>query len=62
DVVGLPGPPGGGVCPFGLATPLPVYCDVSLQAFDEVLPGAGAMRTALCTAPAAGRTSPKACS
>src|SRR3954452_13503296 len=22
----------GGVCPFGLKTPLPVYCDVSLQA------------------------------
>src|SRR3954462_6320899 len=27
----------GGVCPFGLKTPLPVYCDISLQAFDEVV-------------------------
>ena len=24
----------GGVCPFGLKTPLPVYCDKSLKAFD----------------------------
>src|SRR4051794_26837919 len=31
----------GGVCPFGLKTPLPIYCDVSLKAFDEVLPAAG---------------------
>jgi prolyl-tRNA editing enzyme YbaK/EbsC (Cys-tRNA(Pro) deacylase) len=27
----------GGICPFGLATPVPVYCDVSLRTFDEVL-------------------------
>ena len=31
----------GGVCPFGLKTPLPVYCDVSLKAFDIVVPAAG---------------------
>ncbi|MFO1150658.1 MAG: YbaK/EbsC family protein [Alsobacter sp.] len=37
----LTGHPVGGVCPFGLATPLPVYCDVSLKAFDEVIPAAG---------------------
>src|SRR6202048_1894264 len=30
----------GGVCPFGLRTPLPVYCDMSLKAFDEVVPAA----------------------
>ncbi|QDD89989.1 YbaK/EbsC family protein [Pseudomonas oryzihabitans] len=41
-VEGLTGHPVGGVCPFGLATPLPVYCDVSIKAFDEVLPAAGA--------------------
>src|SRR5258708_22007218 len=28
----------GGVCPFGLKTPLPVSCDLSLKAFDEVGP------------------------
>lgn len=47
DVVALTGHPVGGVCPFGLATPLPVYCDVSLQAFDEVLPAAGAVHSAV---------------
>jgi prolyl-tRNA editing enzyme YbaK/EbsC (Cys-tRNA(Pro) deacylase) len=41
------GHPVGGVCPFGLATPLPVYCDVALKAFDEVVPGAGSTHAAL---------------
>ena len=35
----------GGVCPFGLRTKLPVYCDVSLKAFATVFPAAGS-RTA----------------
>lgn len=39
--------PVGGVCPFGLAEPLPVYCDISLRAFDEVVPAAGATNAAL---------------
>ncbi|MBB4866335.1 prolyl-tRNA editing enzyme YbaK/EbsC (Cys-tRNA(Pro) deacylase) [Pseudomonas nitritireducens] len=47
EVVELTGHPVGGVCPFGLATPLPVYCDVSLRAFDEVLPAAGAVYSAV---------------
>jgi prolyl-tRNA editing enzyme YbaK/EbsC (Cys-tRNA(Pro) deacylase) len=47
DVVAVTGHPIGGVCPFGLATPLPVYCDVSLQAFDEVVPAAGSTHSAL---------------
>jgi len=41
----------GGVCPFGLATPMPIYCDVQLRAFDEVVPGAGSTHTALHIAP-----------
>jgi Cys-tRNA(Pro) deacylase len=45
EVEDITGHPVGGVCPFGLATPLPVYCDVSLQAFDTVFPAAGS-RTA----------------
>lgn len=45
------GHPIGGVCPFGLATPLPVYCDVSLRAFDIVLPAAGATNSAVRIAP-----------
>ena len=44
EVVAITGHPVGGVCPFGLATPLPVYCDVSLKAFDEVVPAAGSTR------------------
>jgi len=47
DVVAITGHPVGGVCPFGLATDLPVYCDVSLRAFDEVVPAAGSVHTAL---------------
>ena len=51
DVQALTGHPVGGVCPFGLATPLPVYCDVSLKAFDEVVPAAGAIHAAIRIAP-----------
>jgi prolyl-tRNA editing enzyme YbaK/EbsC (Cys-tRNA(Pro) deacylase) len=47
EVAALTGHLVGGVCPFGLATPLPVYCDVSLKAFDEVIPAAGSTHSAL---------------
>ena len=52
DVEALTGHPVGGVCPFGLATPLPVYLDRSLQDFDEVLPAAGSVNSALRISPA----------
>lgn len=45
EVEQLTGHPVGGVCPFGLANPLPIYCDVSLRRFDVVYPAAGS-RTA----------------
>jgi prolyl-tRNA editing enzyme YbaK/EbsC (Cys-tRNA(Pro) deacylase) len=51
EVVAMTGHPVGGVCPFGLATPLAVYCDVSLKAFDEVVPAAGSTNSALRIAP-----------
>ncbi|MCZ8041311.1 MAG: YbaK/EbsC family protein [Beijerinckiaceae bacterium] len=51
EVEALTGHPVGGVCPFGLATPLPVYCDVSLKAFDEVVPAAGSTRSAVRISP-----------
>lgn len=51
EVAAATGHPVGGVCPFGLATPLPVYCDVSLKAFDEVLPAAGAINAAVRVSP-----------
>ncbi len=47
EVAAITGHPVGGVCPFGLATKLPVYCDVSLKAFDEVVPAAGSTWSAL---------------
>ena len=37
----------GGVCPFGLATELPVYLDVSLKAFDVVYPAGGSLNTSV---------------
>ncbi|MCU4178852.1 YbaK/EbsC family protein [Bosea sp. BH3] len=51
EVEALTGHPVGGVCPFGLATPLKVYCDVSLKAFDEVVPAAGSTHSALRISP-----------
>lgn len=51
EVVAITGHPVGGVCPFGLPTPLPVYCDVSLKAFDEVVPAAGSTQTAVRISP-----------
>ena len=47
DAAALTGHPAGGVCPFALATPLPVYFDVRLRAYDEVVPAAGDTHAAL---------------
>lgn len=44
--------PVGGVCPFGLPRPIPVYCDISLRDFDEVVPAAGAINAAVRVSPA----------
>src|ERR1700730_7156944 len=41
------GHPVGGVGPFGLSSELPVYCDVSLRNFAEVVPAAGAVNAAV---------------
>jgi prolyl-tRNA editing enzyme YbaK/EbsC (Cys-tRNA(Pro) deacylase) len=51
EVADITGHEVGGVCPFGLKTPLPVYCDVSLKAFDEVVPAAGSTHSAVRIAP-----------
>lgn len=37
----------GGVCPFGLKQPLPIYLDVSLKAFDLVYPAGGSLNTSV---------------
>ena len=37
----------GGVCPFGLENPLPVYLDESLKAFEVVYPAGGSLNTSV---------------
>ena len=51
EVVSMTSHPVGGVCPFGLPTPLPVYCDESLRQFAEVVPAAGATNAAVRITP-----------
>ena len=51
DVLALTSHPVGGVCPFGLPSPMPIYCDVSLQDFDEVVPAAGSTHSAVRISP-----------
>ncbi|NVM78445.1 prolyl-tRNA editing enzyme YbaK/EbsC (Cys-tRNA(Pro) deacylase) [Duganella sp. SG902] len=52
EVVELTSHPVGGVCPFGLPQPLPVFLDHSLKNFDEVLPAAGSINSAIRISPA----------
>ena len=52
EVADLTGHPVGGVCPFGLAQPLAIYLDTSLQSYDLVLPAAGATHSAVRISPA----------
>jgi prolyl-tRNA editing enzyme YbaK/EbsC (Cys-tRNA(Pro) deacylase) len=51
ETLELTGHPVGGVCPFGLATELPVYCDVSLKDFDMVYPAAGSLNSSVEVTP-----------
>ena len=51
EVVAMTSHPVGGVCPFGLPTPLPVYCDESLRQFADVVPAAGATNAAVRITP-----------
>jgi prolyl-tRNA editing enzyme YbaK/EbsC (Cys-tRNA(Pro) deacylase) len=47
ETLAVTGHPVGGVCPFGLATPLPVYLDESLRSFDLVYPAGGSLNTSV---------------
>ena len=51
EALAVTGHPVGGICPFGLATPVPVYCDISLRAFDEVFPAAGSLTSSVRISP-----------
>jgi prolyl-tRNA editing enzyme YbaK/EbsC (Cys-tRNA(Pro) deacylase) len=41
DVLRLTSHEVGGVCPFGLPAPLPIFLDVSLKVYDVVIPAGG---------------------
>ena len=56
EVADITGHEVGGVCPFGLKAPLPIYCDVSMKIFDIVVPAAGSTHSAVRIEPAAGTT------
>lgn len=47
ETLAVTGHPVGGVCPFGLAAPLPIYCDVSLREFETVFPAAGSLTSSV---------------
>ena len=47
ETLELTGHPVGGVCPYGLKRPLPVYLDVSLRAFELVYPAGGSLNTSV---------------
>jgi len=51
EVAEITGHEVGGVCPFGLKAPLAIYCDVSMKAFDVVVPAAGSTHSAVRIAP-----------
>lgn len=51
EALAVTGHPVGGVCPFGLATDVPVYLDVSLRGFETVFPAAGSLTSSVEVAP-----------
>ena len=51
ETLELTGHPVGGVCPFGLATPLSIYLDVSLKPYDTVYPAGGSLNTSVRITP-----------
>ncbi|MGI8705176.1 MAG: YbaK/EbsC family protein [Sphingomicrobium sp.] len=51
ETLELTGHPVGGICPFGLNKPMPVYLDVSLQEFDTVYPAGGSLNTSVKVSP-----------
>ena len=47
ETLEVTGHPVGGVCPFGLKSPLPIYLDVSLKDFETVYPAGGSLNTSV---------------
>lgn len=51
EVLTLTGHPAGGVCPFALARPIPIYMDVSLKELTVIYPAAGTLNSCIKTTP-----------
>ena len=51
ETFAVTGHPVGGVCPFSLARPLPIHCDISLRAYGTVFPAAGSLNSSVEVAP-----------
>lgn len=51
ETLELTGHPVGGVCPFGVSTPLPVLVDVSLKPYPTVFPAAGSRNSSVELSP-----------
>lgn len=47
EVLEVTSHPVGGVTPFGLPKPLPIYIDVSLRIYDEVIPAGGSTHSSV---------------
>ena len=47
ETLAVTGHPIGGVCPFDLNGPIPVYLDETLKAFDVVYPAGGSLNTSV---------------
>ena len=47
ETLEMTGHPVGGVCPFGLKSPLPIYLDVSLKNYEVVYPAGGSLNTSV---------------
>ena len=47
ETLAMTGHPVGGVCPFGLKSPLPIFVDISLRSFDIVYPAGGSLNTSV---------------
>lgn len=47
DVLRLTSHEVGGVCPFGLPSPLKIYLDLSLRVYDEVIPAGGSVNASV---------------
>jgi prolyl-tRNA editing enzyme YbaK/EbsC (Cys-tRNA(Pro) deacylase) len=51
ETLEVTGHPVGGVCPFGLKAPLPIYLDTSLRNYDLVYPAGGSLTSSVEVSP-----------